>query len=552
MKRLFSFIISAAVLLSVLCFTGLVSPAAVQTSDIEKTQLGTTQTYYSFDAASKTLTVGGTGETPDFYNDNTSQPWYLWRSDGSIEHVIVEEGVTSLGNYFFYYVGAVDFQLPSTLVSIGNYAMSGINSAQSIVLPEGLKKIGDYAFYYSVALKSVNIPASVTSIGVSAFENCIALESVVFEDLNAEITVGKKAFLYCINLKSVTAPKRATFQSYSIGFEKTSAGSLVSGFVLNVYRDSPAYDYAVKKIINSDNYNVINEFVISSGQTVACTYYTDSCREEMIFIFTPTVSDYYKFFSSGDVDVDCSLKDADGNEICSHIDNSDDDLNFCISRFLDAGETYYFTVNCVSEMSVGDFSVSLEAVHSYVSSVNAPSLTEDGYTEYVCTYCGDSYKTDYVKRTGVRITGRVVLMETPDGSHTGNLPVVSANAAVGSDNTAVTDSDGCFELYVLPTTEKLCISAEFSVDRTFGIEYGEDMEMSLGDIALFNFDYYADGYVNAKDFAVFRRLYGEYSQEDSAAYISADCNRDGVIDYNDFKYAENFLGYGEITESIYN
>jgi len=41
-----------------------------------------------------------------------------------------------------------------------------------------------------------------------------------------------------------------------------------------------------------------------------------------------------------------------------------------------------------------------KAEHQYRTEVTAPTCTEIGYTTYTCTYCGDSYKTDYVAPTG--------------------------------------------------------------------------------------------------------------------------------------------------------
>lgn len=551
MKKTISAVLSIVIILGILFCADFISFAALQTTDIQKTRLGTTDTYYSFNSSTKTLTISGEGDTPNFSNDDSSQPWYNWRSDGSIEHVVVEEGITSLGNHFFYYVGAEDFILPSTLVSIGNYAMSGINSATSIDLPEGLVKIGDGAFCLSVGIEGITIPKSVTSIGASAFENCFALSSVAFEDMNSNIKIGSRAFFSCKSLKSVTVPKRANLLSYSFGFYRAAAGYVYSDFVLNVYRDSPAYTYAVKKIVNPDNYNIINEFVISDGQTVDCTYYEDSLNDKMIFVFIPTVSDCYRFFSTGDVDVDCVLYDNSGTEIAKSSDISLDDLNFSIDCFLQAGETYRYTVNCVSRLSIGDFAVNMITSHCCEAVVTPPSLTEDGYTTYTCIYCGISYQGDFVKRTGILITGRVVLMENPDGSHPNNYPVFNADVDIDGVNKVKTDINGEFSFYAEKGSREISIGTDYSVIRTIDITYDENMEMPLGEITLFNFDYYTDGYVNAKDFAVFRSFYGSYPPGDSRL-ASIDYNRDGEINYNDFELAKSFIAYGKISESIYN
>lgn len=545
MKKTVSVLLGTVVLLLTVLYANIISPAKEQLVDIEKTQLGATDTYYAFEASTGTLTISGIGMTPNFRNDSVSQPWYEWR-DESIKKVVVEEGITALGDYFFYNVRAADFELPSTLTTIGNYTLSGINSAESITLPEGLTSIGNNAFYYSTNLKSITIPAAVTKIGSSAFENCLSLESVVFADMYSDISVGSKAFLRCPQLKSVDVPKRAALMSYSFGFEKNKVGYVYKDFVLNVYRDSPAYTYAKDKIKNTDNYHILNEFKIKEGQSVDCEYFIDSFRNEMYFIFIPAVSDNYKFFSMGSVDVDCIYNET------LYDDNSLDDLNFTVEGYLEAGREYVFTVKCVSEMSLGSFTVCMENTHSYVRTVVPETLTTDGYTLYNCENCGYSYKTDFVKRLGVHITGRVLLMEKPDGSSVNHYPVRNAYLSAGGKNITVTDSDGNFDFYVPASVREFSVSTPFAVSRIVEIVSDADMNMKLGDITLFNDDYHPDGYVNAKDFAVFRKLYGEYTDDNRYICEMLDYNQDGIIDDEDFRHAENFFTYGKITESIYD
>ena len=75
---------------------------------------------------------------------------------------------------------------------------------EHVVIPDGVKTIGKYAFA-NCRLKSVVIPDSVTAIKTSAFSECKNLESVVFgKNLEA---IGDDAFESCVNLKSLTLPE---------------------------------------------------------------------------------------------------------------------------------------------------------------------------------------------------------------------------------------------------------------------------------------------------------------------------------------------------------
>lgn len=550
MKKALSLILSLTIFITAIISANTAFGDDIPPDDV-KIQLGSTDTYYSYHSASKTLTISGTGATPDLKRDSNSHPWNSW--DSLIEHVVVEEGVTEIGDCFFYNMPASDFSFPSTLVRLGKESMSSVNSLKNITLPEGLEIIGDNAFYYSAMLERVNIPSTVKSIGKSAFENCSALSSLTFDDMYMNVSIGSKAFFSCRNLMNVTLPKRAVMSSsasYVFGFYYYKKAYFVyDGFMLNVYRDSSGYEYATNSIVNTDNYSIINELEIHEGQTIERTFYPEYYDDEMIFIFTPDVSDHYTFFSTSDskiVDVDCSFNGK------LYDDNSPDDLNFTVEADLKKGKTYYFTVKCVSSVSTGDFAVSMINSHNYQTIVVPPTLTDDGYTVYTCANCGDSFRADYTKRLGVRVTGRVVLMENPDGSYPHHYPVENAVISIDNENITLTESDGSFEFYILPSAKSLTVSTQFGIDRTFDFFSNENMEMNLGDISFFNFDYVKDSYVNAKDFAFMRKLYGEYSKEDALIFAQLDYNKDGKIDSEDYVLAQNFLTYGKITESIYD
>ena len=63
-------------------------------------------------------------------------------------------------------------------------------------------------------------------------------------------------------------------------------------------------------------------------------------------------------------------------------------------------EVIYCTVeSCKEEISRTEKTLPL-ADHSYSAVVTAPTCTEQGYTTYTCTACGDSYVGDYVDATG--------------------------------------------------------------------------------------------------------------------------------------------------------
>ena len=179
-----------------------------------------------------TLIISGTGKMenyreitgPNGYLISTA-PWY----DSLFTRVIVEEGVTALGDCAFWNktgitsitlpesltsIGAKQFcldgnlaeiNLPDSVTFIGANAFSGCDALKSIRLPASLKKIEYGTFYGCNGLLEITVPDSVTSIESSAFNRCINLEKVV---LPASVTdINNNVFDECGNLQDITVLK---------------------------------------------------------------------------------------------------------------------------------------------------------------------------------------------------------------------------------------------------------------------------------------------------------------------------------------------------------
>ena len=145
-----------------------------------------------------TLTISGIGGMAYWYYPDVV-PWYSSRS--SIKKVVIENGVTSIGESAFYHCDSLtSVDIPDSVTSIGGYAFSYCDSLTSIEIPDSVTSIGDSAFFYCYSLASVEIPDSVTSIGDYAFYSCDSLESINIPD--NVTTIGVQAFYDCESLTS--------------------------------------------------------------------------------------------------------------------------------------------------------------------------------------------------------------------------------------------------------------------------------------------------------------------------------------------------------------
>lgn len=128
-----------------------------------------------------TLTILGTGPMTDF-TTASEQPWYSYRNQ--ITKIVVEDGVTTIGDFAFYQCEMVEsVSIGKDVKVIGKNAFYYCNLGKlpEIKLPEGLTTIRYGAFWGCTHLKSMVVPASVTSIDNSAFQYCDRMSMITFK-----------------------------------------------------------------------------------------------------------------------------------------------------------------------------------------------------------------------------------------------------------------------------------------------------------------------------------------------------------------------------------
>ena len=112
------------------------------------------------------LTISGTGAMAD-YSYAVDAPWIDYRS--SIQSVVIDSGVTTIGNRAFYLCRSLtDVTITGSVSTIGENAFEWCSSLERLTIPDGVTTIGAHAFE-ACALSSVFIPRSVTKIGSDAF-----------------------------------------------------------------------------------------------------------------------------------------------------------------------------------------------------------------------------------------------------------------------------------------------------------------------------------------------------------------------------------------------
>ena len=152
-----------------------------------------------------TLTVSksatGNGAMAD-YDSNSDWPWYSSRS--SITSIVIEHGVTSIGDYAFSECNNTNLKtvtIPASVGTIGKSAFYSCTGLTTVAIGSGVKTIGNSAFYSCTRLTSVAIGSGVETIGMYAFQNCTGLTTIDIP--NSVTSIGKYAFYRCTGLTTI-------------------------------------------------------------------------------------------------------------------------------------------------------------------------------------------------------------------------------------------------------------------------------------------------------------------------------------------------------------
>ena len=184
---------------------------------------------YEYNRDTKTLRIYGTGE---MWDGGDASLWYLHDSQSYATTIIIEEGVTHIGNQAFRGFEAVtSVTIPSTVTSIGSDAFYACRNLQSINVPSSVNSIGQWAFADCTALTSFTLKGNLNYCGEYVFQGCSSLKTIniasgvtsipakLCKDLNDHggglryleavniagtvESIGNEAFKGCQNLKTV-------------------------------------------------------------------------------------------------------------------------------------------------------------------------------------------------------------------------------------------------------------------------------------------------------------------------------------------------------------
>ena len=219
--------------------------------------------------------VSGSGEMKDYVAANGYENTAIAQSL-SVSSIVINEGITRVGNYAFYKAPATSISLPSSLTEIGESAFKA-TSVTTLTIPANVETIEAEAFSSNTQLTTLNFESDskLVTIGDSAFYTAQALTSVEIPE--GTTTIAAKAFRNCSKLESIVIPESVEYiGDYAFYMYGTSANSTPEVYNYgdeNQYIGERAFDTSINSIANYNSANTAMANAVNSSTVVPTINY---------------------------------------------------------------------------------------------------------------------------------------------------------------------------------------------------------------------------------------------------------------------------------------
>lgn len=231
-----------ALLLAFVMTVSLLPTVAWATTGGDCSAAGDGSVTWSYDADTTTLTISGTGAMANYSSSRGTPPW---KSYSDMTKVVINEGVTHIGNYSFYNLSKiVSVTLPSSVLTIGKYSMSKLSGNPTITIKATRFQ----------AIKSITFEKYWNSSTKATIEYDPGLNSAWANGAEIAVTSGDETFTGTINLadysvtfnREMEIPGEFTLENCDVS---TTVGTVSAPTTMNIkaYKVSGIDTYYAEK-----------------------------------------------------------------------------------------------------------------------------------------------------------------------------------------------------------------------------------------------------------------------------------------------------------------
>ncbi len=155
-----------------------------------------------------------------------------------VRSIVIEDGVTYIGDWAFYRVCVEEITVPETVEATGIFCFRYSPTLKRLNLPDSLKVLDDFAISRNYVLETVNIGNSLEKVGTAGFNNNPSLTQVILPDTCTSINKQLSPAYANINYSSVglmencSALKTVSFGSVTDIPQRTCLGTAIETVVI--------------------------------------------------------------------------------------------------------------------------------------------------------------------------------------------------------------------------------------------------------------------------------------------------------------------------------
>ena len=206
------------------------------------------------------LTIYGEGAMKN-YTYKSEMPWYKYLS--KIQKVVIEKGVTTIGDYVFYgMTDTTEITIPEGVTTIGEYAFKNSTKIAEVKLPNTLKKLGQSAFYGCTSLNKIAIPEGLYTIWGYTFKNCTSLAEVTLP--STLIKIDEAAFYGCSSLKKIEIPEDVSIIGIYCFKNCSNLSEISLPESMTKIREAAFYGTAITEITIPDSVTAIGSYAFKN------------------------------------------------------------------------------------------------------------------------------------------------------------------------------------------------------------------------------------------------------------------------------------------------
>lgn len=443
-----------------------------------------------------------------------------------LDSIEIKQGTTAINDYAFSYSNINTIRIPDGVKQIGDYAFYKAKNLKAVRFPSTVEIIGNSAFEECTKLKTMSIPYPCKTIGDKAFKNCKILASVLLPE--GLLTIGDDCFNGCVAIESMVFPQSLV----SIGGGALAFNpNLKSIFVWNATLGYNIFYNSSIPII----YTTAGSNAHGTARTKKYPFlaYTDEeIFAEICFEAIDELSGYLGYCTDGHGDIEW-LEVYEGD--CENDGYAIGVCEYC-SEILDEKHTYA-TGHMYSQIA-------------YMKE----TATDYGIRVLRCDVCAERYTTyykplgEYTPSIGVYNVSGKVYADTGKAINNENTAVENAEIVINGDVVARTDENGNFRfkmksgLYVMEVRYIYGFSRYLVLSVT-----NHDIKLSdYEPITIVACDFNKDGVIDAADQSLFMLVIA--SKEGDTSYLKfIDLNNDGYINAKDYIIIGRFYGETVLT-----